>query len=135
MDFAALQTAMKELGQTANWRTLVGLIEDRYRGMFVMLNLLRDSDGAVVAGDFAKRMGVSTARVASALNTLEGKGFVRRERDETDARRVVIRMTEEGEKALEERKAYINATLAPMLDKLTAEEAETLIRLLAKLLK
>ncbi len=135
MDYQTLQNEIKHLFQTENWRKLMGLIDDGSRGMFLILRILNDSDGEdVVAGDLAKCACVSTARIATALNTLEKKGYVTREKSAEDARKVVIHMTDAGREMLRERLEVINSVVVPMFGKLTEEEIETLISLLKKFL-
>lgn len=135
MDSSVIQDEMKSLCRSKNWRNFIGMIDDGYKGMFVILRILQESETSVVAGDLAKRMNVSTARIARALNTLESKNYIRREGDKADARKVVIRLTESGEQALEERKRVVAETLEPMLSNLTDEEISTLFSLLKKLLR
>lgn len=135
MYLSVIQDEMKSLCQTQNWKNLTGLIDDGYKGMFVILRILQESKTDVVAGELAKRMNVSTARIARALNTLESKSYIRREDDKTDARRVIIRLTERGEQALEDRKRVVAEMLEPMLANLTDEEIITLFSLLKKLLR
>lgn len=67
-------------------------------------------------------MNVSTALIARALNTLENKKYKKRESDKTDARKVVIRLTELGGRALEKRKKVVADMLEPMLNNLSDEE-------------
>lgn len=134
MNTSIVQNEMRFLCQTKNWKKLVSLIEDGYRGMFVMLRILHESDGKVVAGDLAKLMNVSTARIASALNTLEKKNYIKRESEANDARKVVIVLTEQGVIALEERKKNVQQMIAPMFENLTDTEIITLFSLLKKLL-
>src|SRR6266852_6417633 len=55
------------------------------------LNLLSFS-GQMTAGQLAKATGLSTASITGVIDRLEETGFVRRERDTTDRRRVVIRL-------------------------------------------
>lgn len=55
------------------------------------------SEGAMSAGELAEATGLSTAATTTLLDRLEHKGFVRRERDDTDRRRVIVSMTTEGQ--------------------------------------
>lgn len=135
MERAAIEREMRVLCQSKNWRKLVGLIDDGYRGVFVILRILQESETDIVAGELAKKMNVSTARIASALNTLEKKQYIIRECEKNDARKVVIRLTEQGTQALEERKSRISEIIASMLQNLTEEESGTLFNLLNKLLQ
>lgn len=53
--------------------------------------------GRMTAGDLAGRSGLSTGAITTVLDRLEGKGYVRRIRDEVDRRKVLVEITEEGE--------------------------------------
>jgi DNA-binding MarR family transcriptional regulator len=67
------------------------------------LNILSFS-GQMTAGELAKATGLTTASITGVVDRLEQAGFVRRERDAQDRRRVVIH--------LDERRAL--ATVAPV---------------------
>lgn len=125
---------MDSLRKSKKWRDLVGLIDDGYKGVFVILRILDESDGEVLAGDVAREMNVSTARVARALNYLEEKSYVARGGSASDARKVVISLTDEGKDALEKRKRSISEIVSPLFANLTDEETAELFRLLNKVL-
>ena len=55
------------------------------------LNILALS-GHLTAGELAKRTGLTTASITGVLDRLEEAGFVRRERDPVDRRRVIVRL-------------------------------------------
>lgn len=135
MNFREMQKEMKTLCKTDNWQRLMHLLDEGYKGMFVIMRILSESDGNVSAGDLAREMNVSTARIARALNTLEGKGFIKRESETGDARKVIIKLTAQGESALEERKKKVEKMIEPMFEKLTGEEVVKLFSLLKKLLR
>ncbi len=133
MELSFIQEQMKEVCKTKNWRNLVGLIDDGYKGMFVILRILQEN-GTVTAGQLAKEMNVSTARIASAINTLENKNYVRREKNDEDARKVTISITPQGDAVFNERKIKIEKMLAPVFENLTEEEIETFFAILKKAL-
>src|SRR6266702_729129 len=58
------------------------------------LNLLSFS-GQMTAGQLARATGLSTASITGVIDRLEEAGFVRRERDAADRRRVVVRLVTE----------------------------------------
>ena len=58
------------------------------------LNLLSFS-GQMTAGQLAKATGLTTASITAVIDRLEEAGFVRRERDAADRRRVVVRLVTE----------------------------------------
>lgn len=47
--------------------------------------------GTMTAGELARATGLTTASITSVLDRLEEAGFVRRERDSKDRRRVIVR--------------------------------------------
>jgi DNA-binding MarR family transcriptional regulator len=55
------------------------------------LNILSFS-GQLTAGDLAKATGLTTASITGVIDRLEEAGFVRRERDAADRRRVVVHL-------------------------------------------
>ncbi len=135
MQYIVIKNKIANIYQTKNWRNLTKLIDDGYKGIFVILRILQESECDVTAGELAKKMNVSTARIARALNTLEEKGYIMRLSEKTDARKVVIRLTKQGELALNERKKSISATLEPMFENLTEEETDVFFSLLNKILQ
>jgi DNA-binding MarR family transcriptional regulator len=58
------------------------------------LNIL-SLTGPMTAGDLARVTGLSTASITGVIDRLEESGFVRRERDTTDRRRVVVHLVTE----------------------------------------
>jgi DNA-binding MarR family transcriptional regulator len=72
------------------------------------LNILSFS-GALTAGDLARATGLTTASITGVVDRLESAGFVRRERDPSDRRRVVVTIVIE--KAL----AQVATVFAPMV--------------------
>ncbi|GAB3162251.1 MarR family winged helix-turn-helix transcriptional regulator [Microbispora hainanensis] len=52
------------------------------------LNLL--SDGPMTASELARRAGITTASVTGVIDRLEAAGYVRRERDGSDRRKVMV---------------------------------------------
>lgn len=135
MELNDVKNHMKRLCQTKKWRELVNMIEEGYKGTFVILRIVDESESPVVAGDLAKYMNVSTARIANALKTLETKGYIVRTPHESDARKVEVRLTAEGKTALEKREARVMATVVAMTADLTEEENSTFFELLKKMLE
>jgi DNA-binding MarR family transcriptional regulator len=64
------------------------------------LRLARDSDG-VTAGQLAKITGLTTGTITGVIDRLENAGFVRRERDGEDRRRVTIKLLQSGQRKLD----------------------------------
>jgi DNA-binding MarR family transcriptional regulator len=67
---------------------------------FFCLNLLSLA-GALTAGQLAQRTGLTTGAATRMIDRLESAGFVRRDRDPTDRRQVVVQVTGGREKELD----------------------------------
>ena len=72
------------------------------------LNILSFS-GHMTAGELAKATGLTTASITGVIDRLEEAGFVRRERDPHDRRRVVVRLS------LDKAVSDVASVFAPML--------------------
>lgn len=134
MDYEGAAAQICKLFEGREGRKVANLL-DGFKGTYVVLRILRDSDTEVQPGDIAKKMDISTARVAAALNALCRKGYVKRVRAAHDGRRVVAEITPSGIEALSERERVVHGLIASFLNKLTDEEAETFILLAEKLFR
>src|SRR5215468_12788660 len=65
--------------------------------------------GRMTAGELARATGLTTASITGVLDRLEEAGFVRRERDPHDRRRVVVRLS------LDKAVSEVASVFAPML--------------------
>src|SRR5215471_3245476 len=72
------------------------------------LNILSFS-GHMTAGELARATGLTTASITGVIDRLEEAGFVRRERDPHDRRRVVVRLS------LDKAVSEVASVFAPML--------------------
>lgn len=131
----SIRTEMKKVCRGKDWRKAIDLLESGYKGIYVILRILSDSDAEIVSADLAKLLNVSTARIATALNTLERKGYLERTPSSRDGRKVVIMITPLGTEALAAREEEVNGFVGLLFAKLTEEEQETFFALLKKLLQ
>ena len=77
-----------------------------------------DRVGDVTAGDLARLTGLTTGAITAAIDRLEKAGLARRERSETDRRKVFIRLCE----------SPAMARIAPFYDALGRESAQMITR-------
>jgi DNA-binding MarR family transcriptional regulator len=102
--------------------------------------------GPLPAGELATHTGLATASVTSLIDRLEHKGFVRRKRDRSDRRRVVVTLTAKleegiaplftslGRRILERCRGYADDQIALLKDFLSGcagdmrDETETLTK-------
>jgi DNA-binding MarR family transcriptional regulator len=93
--------------------------------------------GPVAATDLAARERIRPQSLTRILASLEEKGFVSRQPDETDRRRLLISITEDGKKALEMdarlREAWLAAAMTRYLSPVEREALFHASRLLDRL--
>ncbi len=112
---------------------ILKLMETAYKGKLMILKVLACDNKEYTAGDLAKVLNVSTARIATAINSLESKGYVVRNRPAHDGRKVIIAITDTGVQALQKYSSAVNVTMQDLFGRLTDEELKTFILLCKKL--
>jgi DNA-binding MarR family transcriptional regulator len=90
-------------------------------GQAALLHVIRTNPGIGVR-ELSRREGVSTAAMSTALTRLESAGMIRRNRAETDRRRVGLELTDEGLRVLKSARSRRTAWLAKRLGRLSPEE-------------
>jgi len=110
-------------------------IRQALMGEMFVLRFLSTRGDDVVPGDIGKVMNVSSARIAQTLNSLEKKGWLTREIDAKDRRRILVKLTDEGEKQAEEHQENVIQRTTKMLELLGEHDAKEYVRITAKLAK
>jgi DNA-binding MarR family transcriptional regulator len=122
----------------ASLRQLVGCEEGRScmaasRGELCLLMHLKRQSDLVLPSELSEVMSVSTARIARLLNTLEDRGLIQRSMDLSDRRKIVVNLTEAGERYLKEVYKRTHRRASAVIDALGEEETETFIRIAEKI--
>ena len=122
----------------ASLRQLVGCEEGRScmaasRGELCLLMHLKRQSDLVLPSELSEVMSVSTARITRLLNTLEDRGLIQRSMDLSDRRKIVVNLTEAGERYLKEVYKRTHRRASAVIDALGAEETETFIRIAEKI--
>lgn len=68
------------------------------KGEFMTLMNLWEHGDAAIGSELAEKAGISTPRMTAIVSSLEKKGYIVREIDDGDRRRIHIRLTEKGAK-------------------------------------
>lgn len=100
---------------------------------FVLYYLLVHKDKDICAGDLAKMLKVSTARIAVLINSLEGKGWVKREHSSQDSRKTIIRITQNGEIEVKEKKEKLYNIFMILLNEIGEQDMRKFIKTLIKI--
>jgi len=98
-----------------------------------ILRYLYDSGGSATPRELAEAFDVSSSRVATLLGALERKGFLRRECDARDRRRIIVEIMPEGEDHILRLQARLRRNLAAVMEKMGEEDAREMLRLATKL--
>jgi len=119
-------------------RQLVGCEEGRScmaasRGELCLLMHLKRRSIPVLPGELSEAMCVSTARITRLLNVLEDRQLVHRSMDPADRRRIIVRLTEAGERYVEEVYARAHRRASAVIGALGAEDTEAFIRIAEKI--
>ncbi|WP_010205497.1 MarR family winged helix-turn-helix transcriptional regulator [Salinibacterium sp. PAMC 21357] len=130
-DAAGLLTGMvtisrtfRKAGQRSRERSLAGT-------KYGFLRCLIDSDARL--GELANQLVVSAPVASRAVEALEAEELVERRPDPSDARAILISITDHGRAAVAEGNSHIIRKFATALDDWSPEEAERAIRLLSVL--
>jgi len=133
MDYIALAREYMKVLYKMRKRKNPKRINDSLHGEQFVLAFLSRHDGRVIPGDISKEMGISSARVAAALNNLEVKGLISRSIDPSDRRRILVELTEAGRAQEVEHTKQIMEMLVRMIESLGEEDATVFLRILSKL--
>jgi len=108
-------------------------ISESLRGETFALQYIAEREGYVIPSEISNEMGISSARIAAALNSLENKGFVTRQIDPSDRRRILVQLTPAGREQARKHRQLMLSAMANMLAYLGEGDAEEYIRITGKL--
>jgi DNA-binding MarR family transcriptional regulator len=119
----AYQTAVEKMDDA--FFKLVGVNRTDGRCLDVI-----DQRPGITAGELAVAAGLSPGAVTTVLDRLEARGFVKRERDPDDRRRVTLKLTPEANRLAWEAYGPLADMGGPFIRGATDEELEAVIRFL-----
>ena len=105
-------------------------VQDSIRGEYGVLRYLMYVHDNVSAGVLTEQLHVVPGRMTDIQKSLEGKGFIKRCRDEEDKRKVNVCITEEGKIEAKEKRNYITNEYEGLFQILGKKDTKELIRLL-----
>ncbi|GAA0742294.1 MarR family winged helix-turn-helix transcriptional regulator [Clostridium oceanicum] len=108
-------------------------LTDQSRGEMSVIAYLMEVEDGVAPSSLAKFAGVSTARMASVLNSLEKKGYITRSLNSKDRRKIIVHITDEGKViGIKGRKKAIKR-LSRLLSDLGEHDAKEHVRIMKKI--
>ncbi len=108
-------------------------IHDSVHGENFVLFFISQNGGKVIPSDISNEMGISSARVAAALNSLEKKGLIIRKIDTEDRRRILIDVTDSGREQVDNHYRMVMNMIKNMLQYLGENDAREFIRIMKRL--
>lgn len=105
------------------------------RGENGLLMYLYHIGEPMFAGELTEKLGLTTGRTANILRVLEREGLVTRETDSQDKRRVLVKLTPEGEKKAEKLIRRAIEFQERVMSFLEPEEADQFLKSLMRLLE
>jgi len=135
VDYVALAVEFLGRAQLLMKDRLNKPIDEAVQGEGFVLQYIVLHNGCVFPGEIGHAMCVSTARIATALNSLERKGLITRHIDTSDRRKILVKITSEG-KLLAERN-YSNAVdaIVKRFVLLGERDAEEFVRIAGRLVE
>lgn len=104
-------------------------------GEIFTLYYISQSEENVIPSDISNDIGISTARVAATLNSLEKKGMITRKIDPSDRRRVLVEITPLGKKEIDNHIKMIKDITINMLSYLGEDDAKEYVRIMRRLVE
>lgn len=114
-------------------RSFYSELEMTRRGFGCVLDYLEQAEGEVTAGDLAKKMEVSPARIAILLKKMEESGFISRYTSSKDARRVIVQITPAGVAFVEDMKERTLNKVELLLNQVSKEDLNTYVKISRKI--
>ena len=102
-------------------------------GRLCLLYALQKAGRPSLPSELGDDLAVTRANVSGLLNGLEKSGYVRREMDASDRRRILVHLTPEGEAVLDRAWPLYEETVRTNLRTLNPREQKELLRLLKKI--
>ena len=108
-------------------------IDEALQGEAFVLHYMARRTEDVQPGEIGAETGVSSARVAQTLNSMEKKGQITRQIDVDDRRRILVRLTPEGRSAAEAHLRHVLGLVSKILGLLGEADAREYVRITGKL--
>ncbi len=133
MDYEPLAVEFMQTMHQMRKRKAQKQLSDSMQGESFVLFYISHHEGYVIPSDISNEMGISSARIAATLNSLEKKGLIVRRIDGKDRRRILIDLTDAGREQVQEHYQMIMGITTNMLRYLGEQDAKEFIRIMQKL--
>lgn len=135
MDYSAL--AAELMSKTAEMLKINGPKQAQtflFGEMFI-LHFILHHQGEVTPSEISSAMNASSARVAMALKSMEGKGLIERRIDQNDRRKIIVTITEHGKSLIERHHNVLREKVEKILAELGERDALEYIRIVGRMIE
>lgn len=108
-------------------------INESMRGEAFVLHHIAKNNDHIIPSEISDAMGISGARIAATLNSLQNKGCITRQIDPSDRRRILVSLTDKGREQEEAHRRMLTGTIEKMLRLLGEHDAKEYIRISLKM--
>jgi len=133
MDYPALAVRLLDSMQALHKARPQKHINESLHGEVFALRFIALNGDDVLPGEISGEMGVSSARIAAALNSLESKGLITRRIDPRDRRKILVGITPEGKALAQQQQQAVVAGTSKLLALLGEQDAQEYVRITGKL--
>jgi len=117
-----------------NTSTSLGEILNEFnRGEIGVLGYLAFEKDEATAGELSEKLNVTTARIASILNSLEAKDYIKRTEDNKDKRKTLVVVTKKGKALAKKTKKEVIDKITKVINEIGEEEVKEYIRITLKI--
>lgn len=102
-----------------------------YNNDFISIDILHEK-GPITAGELSKLTGLTTGSVTALIDRLEKSGYVRRENDPKDRRKVIIVPLYEDKEEVSNTYLKLHASMIDLASSYSEEELELITQFLSK---
>ena len=97
------------------------------------MRLISLNGGWIYPKDIEKEIGVSSARIAKIINSLEAKNLIERETNKNDRWRTIVTLTEKGRKFESLKKDRMDFAIITMFELIGEEDSKNFVRIVEKI--
>ena len=109
------------------------IIGELSKGEVGILAYLLNVNNNISSNELEKHLQVSSARIASTLNSLEKKSLIKRNKSEEDKRKIIISITKNGRITIEKHREKVERYLRKMVEILGEKDSLEFIRIAKKI--
>lgn len=113
--------------------SLTDFLNEFSRGEIGVLSYLAFDKNEASSGELSEKLNVTTARIASILNSLENKDYIKRKDDNLDKRKTIVVITDKGKELANNTKKDIIDKIVKVIKEIGYDELEEYARIALKI--